>query len=70
MACGMTYPHQPGSPWFDGADAYEAYLNEMYGRLQRDAAPMTIKIRPQPYSWHDKSGCALTSAQDDGGAGK
>lgn len=24
----MPYPHQPGSPWFDGADAFEAYLDD------------------------------------------
>lgn len=26
----MSYPHQPGSPLFDGADAYEAYCKEQW----------------------------------------
>lgn len=31
----MTYPHQPGSPQFDGAEAFEAYQNEL-DRLRRE----------------------------------
>lgn len=27
----MTYPYQPGDPRFDGADAYEAYLDQTIG---------------------------------------
>lgn len=25
----MSYPHQPGSPQFEGGAAYEAYLDDM-----------------------------------------
>jgi DnaJ-class molecular chaperone len=32
----MSYPHQPGSPLFDGAEAFEAYCKEM------DEAPFEI----------------------------
>jgi hypothetical protein len=28
----MTYPYQPGDPRFDGADAYEAYLDQTIGQ--------------------------------------
>lgn len=37
------YPHQPGSPEFDGADAYEAYQEEM--------------AREPPQTWVDCDAC-------------
>lgn len=34
----MTYPHQPGSPSFDGGDAYEAHLDQ----AERDRSEVAI----------------------------
>ncbi len=39
----MSYPHQPGSPQFDGSAAYEAYLDDMDGlraRIERMEAAL------------------------------
>jgi len=51
----MSYPHQPGSPQYDGGDAYEAYLDD--ARVLRHGKHLLATARS--LGWQDDGEGAL-----------
>lgn len=55
----MSYPHQPGSPQFEGGAAYEAYLDEMEAikqKADRTMIPWIKLIDAKPPKEHGDTG--------------
>jgi len=52
----MSYPHQPGSPEFDGSAAYEAYLDEIAlraenARLRAEIERLRVLSQNNAHAW-------------------